>query len=347
VDDKAYLGPHIGDLENLETFESFQDSIARMERFLGVEPEIVAHDLHPDYFSTHYAQLRSGPRKVGVQHHHAHVLSALAEHGIEGPVFGLAYDGTGYGTDGSSWGGELLLADARRFQRLATFRPIALPGGDQAVRAPWRAALAMLDDAFDGAAPIDDLPLFRSLREEDVQVVRRMLKTGLNAPRAHGVGRYFDAFAALALARPLSTFEGQLALEWNMAALAAPSERGRYPYDVSSPAATRELDLRPMVRDAVYELIGGEAPAIVSARFHNTLAGASSQMIRLAAARHGRHDVVLTGGCFQNALLVERLLQDLGREFRVILHRDVPPGDGGISLGQAIAANACEWDLCA
>ncbi|MGE5815183.1 MAG: carbamoyltransferase HypF [Acidobacteriota bacterium] len=342
IGNRAYLGPHIGDLENLETFDSFQDSVARMERFLGVEPEVIAHDLHPDYFSTHYAQLRREPRKVAVQHHHAHVASALAENGIQGPVFGLAYDGTGYGTDGSAWGGELLLADTRTFTRLATFRPIALPGGDAAVRAPWRTALSMLDDAFEGSAPIDDLSLFRSLREEDVLVTRRMVAAGLNSPRAHGVGRYFDAFAAIALGRTQCTFEGQLALEWNMAALAAAGERGRYPFDISRAATPWQLDLRPMTRNAVYELIGGEAPPVVAARFHNTLAAATAQLIRLAASQHGRHDVVLTGGCFQNALLAELVLRELGREFTVRLHREVPPGDGGIALGQAIVANACE-----
>lgn len=344
--DKAFLGPHVGDLENLETFDSFEDSIMRMERFLGVEPEVIAHDLHPDYFSTRYAQRRKGRRRA-VQHHHAHVASALAEHGLEGPVFGLVYDGTGYGADGTAWGGELLLADTRTFQRLATFRPIALPGGDAAIRSPWRTALAMLDDAFDGAPPIDDLRLFRLLSEEDVTVTRRMLSAGVNSPRAHGVGRYFDAFAAIALVRPHGTYEGQLAMEWNMAALAARGERGRYPFEIMRSKTPWELDLRPMIRDVAYELIGGEAPAVVAARFHNTLAAASAQLVRLAAILYGRREVILTGGCFQNAHLAELLLNDLTPAFDVLLHREVPPGDGGIALGQAVVASACEDDVCA
>lgn len=347
VDNKAYLGPHIGDLENLETYESFRESVERMERFLGVEPEVIAHDLHPDYFSTHYAELRPETNKVAVQHHHAHVASALAEHRLKGPVFGLAYDGTGYGTDGAAWGGELLLADARGFERLATFRPIRLPGGDAAIRAPWRTALAMLEDAFDGAAPLDELRLFRGVREEDVHVTRRMLAAAVNCPLAHGVGRYFDGLAAIGLARPLSTFEGQLALEWNMAALAATGERGRYAFEIARAEVPWQLDLRPLIRDAVYELIGGESPAVVAARFHNTLSAASAQMIRLAAVQHGRHDVVLTGGCFQNALFVELVLNELAKGFTVLVHREVPPGDGGIALGQAVAANACEEFVCA
>ncbi len=340
VGDKAYLGPHVGDLENLETFDSFRESVDRMQRFLGIEPEIIAHDLHPDYYSTCYAEQRLDGRKIGVQHHHAHVASALAERGLAGPVFGLAYDGTGYGTDGTSWGGELLLADPSSFQRLATFRPIALPGGDRAIREPWRIALAMLDDAFDGAPPLDELRLFRELPEEDLHVARRMLASGLNSPRAHGVGRYFDAFAALGLVRRRSTFEGQLALEWNMAALAAPGERGRYAFELRRSGSPWQLDLRPMVRDAVYELIGGEPPATIAARFHNTLAAASAQLVRHAAVLFGRLGVVLTGGCFQNARLAELVLAELSPSFRVYLHGEVPPGDGGIALGQAVVANA-------
>lgn len=340
VGDKAYLGPHIGDLENVETFESFQESVERMQRFVGVQPEVIAHDLHPDYFSTQYAMLRHGVRKVGVQHHHAHVASLLAERGVTAPVFGLAYDGTGYGTDGTSWGGELLLVDADSFQRLATFRPIPLPGGDRAIREPWRVALALLDDAFDGAPPIDELRLFRELGEEELRVARRMLASGLNSPRAHGVGRYFDAFAAMGLGRRRSTFEGQLALEWNMAALAAPGERGRYPFELDRSGSPWQLDLRPMVRDATYELIGGEPSAVVAARFHNTIAAASAQLVRTAAALYGRLAVLLTGGCFQNARLVDLLLADLSPAFRVHLHGEVPPGDGGIALGQAVVANA-------
>jgi hydrogenase maturation protein HypF len=342
VGDAAYLGPHIGDLENLETFESYQESIERMERFLGVQPEVVAYDLHPEYLSSRYAKLRTESTKVGVQHHHAHVVSAMAEHKIAGPVFGLAYDGTGYGTDGTAWGGELLLADASAFTRVATFRPVALPGGDRAIREPWRIAVAMLEDAFEGEPPIDDLRLFRELQPEQIAVARRLIATGTNAPRSHGIGRYFDAFGALGLVRLRASYEGQLAFEWNM--LASDSgvarERGRYPFEIAHDAMPWMVDLRPMVRDAAYELIGGEAPAVVSARFHNTLAAASAQLVRHAAMLFGRLRVVLTGGCFQNALLTERVIEELAPVFRVCLHGQVPPGDGGIALGQAVAANA-------
>lgn len=338
VGDSAWLGPHIGDLENVETFEAYEEAVDRMQRFLGVTPEVVAHDLHPDYFSTTFAQGRPEALKVGVQHHHAHVASAMAEHGLAGPVIGVAYDGTGYGTDGASWGGEVLLADLEGFQRLGTFRPIRLPGGDAAIREPWRIALAMLDDAFDGGAPLDELPLFREVSRGQVDVIRRMLTSGVNVPAAHGVGRYFDAFGAIGLARQHSRFEGQVALAWNLAA--APGERGRYPFEIEADEGLRTVDLRPMVREATYELIGGELPATVSARFHNTLAYATAQLVRQVAATSTRLPVVLTGGCFQNARLAESVLAELAPAFSVYVHSQVPPGDGGISLGQAMVADA-------
>jgi hydrogenase maturation protein HypF len=341
VGDVAFLGPHVGDLENLETFESYQESIERMQRFIGVDPEIIACDQHPDYLSTRYARLRVESTKIAVQHHHAHVVSAMAEHRLAGPVFGLAYDGTGYGADGTAWGGELLLADTASYTRLATFRPIALPGGDRAIREPWRTALALLEDAFEGEPPVGDLRLFRQVTPEEIAVTRRLIGARANAPLAHGIGRYFDAMAAIGLARPRATYEGQLAFEWNMlASTSAPRERGRYPFEIVRDAAPWVVDLRPLVRDAVYELIGGESPAIVATRFHNTLAAASAQIVRLAAVLYGRLRVVLTGGCFQNALLTERTVDELGVVFRVCLHGQVPPGDGGIALGQAVAANA-------
>jgi hydrogenase maturation protein HypF len=280
--DEAWLGPHIGDLENIETYRSFEDSIERMERFLGVAPEIIAHDLHPEYLSTEYARSRPEAVKVGVQHHHAHVASAMAEHGLSGPVLGVAYDGTGYGLDGSAWGAELLLADYGRFERLATFRAIRLPG-------------------------------------------------------AHGVGRYFDAFGAVVLKRPRSRFEGQVALALNMAARSA--ERGAYPYAINYDGSPWVVDLREAIRAAVLELVAGEDAGTLAARFHNTICAATLALLREARRAYGRMPVVLTGGCFQNARLTETLLK-AGRELAIYAPGDVPPGDAGIALGQALVADA-------
>lgn len=338
-DNEAYLGPHIGDLENLETYRAYRESIVRLERFLRFEPAIIAHDLHPDYLSTSYALARRGVTPVAVQHHHAHVASVMAEHGLEGPVIGVAYDGTGLGTDGTAWGGEVLVADYARFERVATFRPVALAGGDAAIKQPWRTALALVDDAFAGDAPIDALPLFQALRPGDVDVVRHLIRDGINAPKAHGIGRYFDAIGAIGLRRPKAAYEGQIATEWNVAA--DPSERGRYRYDIDrSSTLCCIIDLRPTIRDAVFELIGGEPASRVSARFHNTLAAATVTLVRCAARVHGRLPVVLGGGCFQNRRLTESVLDGLASEFTTFIPRTVPPGDGGLSLGQAVIADA-------
>ncbi|HET9752415.1 MAG TPA: carbamoyltransferase HypF, partial [Myxococcales bacterium] len=243
--DTAVLGPHVGDLGSAETWRSMESSVERMLRFLRVEPEVIAHDLHPDSIAASFARSRKG-RLVAVQHHHAHVASAMAERGIEGPVIGVAWDGTGFGPDGTLWGGEILLATARDFQRLATLRPVPLAGGEKAIRDIWRIALAALDDAFDGAPPLARLPLFAGISAAEIAAVRQMIARGFNAPLARGVGRWFDLAGAIGLSRPRATYEGQAALEWNNAAGSAPG--GAYPYEVDRAGPVPELDLRPAVR---------------------------------------------------------------------------------------------------
>jgi hydrogenase maturation protein HypF len=345
IGDSAHLGPHIGDLENLETYRSFQESIRRMERFLRVAPAVIAYDLHPDYMSTTYALARPEPVKIAVQHHHAHVASAMAEHGLTGPVIGVAYDGTGYGTDGAAWGGEVLVAWFEGFERVATLRPIRLAGGDAAIRHPWRIALALLDDAFGGRAPVGHLRVLSEIRSDDLTVVRQMLATRFRSPLAHGVGRYFDGVGSLVLARPESRYEGQVALEWN--GIADPSEGRRYGYEIDRRRLPWEVDLRSMIRDVVRDLFAGVPAATISARFHNTLTSATAEVVRGVAGIHGALPVVLTGGCFQNARLAEGLAGELSSHFSVHLHRQVPPGDGGLALGQAVVANAIARRLMA
>ena len=338
TDGAAFLGPHIGDLENLETFEAYEHAIGRMERFLGLRPAIIAHDLHPDYLSTRYAAARPERVKIGVQHHHAHVCAAMAEHGIAGPVIGVAYDGTGLGTDGTAWGGEVLVADYLRFTRLGTFRPIRLAGGDLAIRQVWRQALALLDDAFGGAAPTDRFPLFSLVGAREMAVVRGMLAGGVNTADARGVGRYFDAVGALGLGRTEARYEGQVAMEWNLAA--DPDEDGRYEFAMGAGPGPSEVDLRPAIRALASDVMRGASAGVVSARFHNTLAAATVELIGMARRRAGDLPVVLTGGVFQNALLVERVIQAAGPGVRVLRHAAVPPGDGGLALGQAVVASA-------
>jgi hydrogenase maturation protein HypF len=251
---------------------------------------------------------------------------------------GLAYDGTGYGADGTSWGGELLLAAYDRFERLATYRPLKLAGGDLAIREPWRIALSAIDDAFAGAAPIEGLALFDRIPPRELALVRQMIAKDVNAPAAHGVGRYFDAFGAMGLGRARITYEGQAAIEWGWAADAR--ETGGYDFGLNRDVAPWQVDLRPAIRAAARELLCGVPAALVSARVHNTIAAAAANTVRLAARIHGRLPVVLSGGCFQNARLTGSIVSDLRRDLTVYAHERVPPGDGGIALGQVVVANA-------
>jgi hydrogenase maturation protein HypF len=338
VGDSAFLGPHIGDLENLDAYESFEESVRRMERFLRVTPDIIAYDLHPDYLSTRYALGRSEAARIGVQHHHAHVVSAMCEHGLGGPVIGIAYDGTGYGLDGAAWGGEVIVACRDSFERVATFRPIALAGGDAAILHPWRIALALVEDAFEGRAPLDAIRLFSRIPAPNLALVRQMIATRVRSPLAHGVGRYFDGVGSLVLARPESRYEGQIALEWNVVADIA--DTGRYDYEVDWQPPTWTIDLRPMVRAVVRELVAGTGAPAISARFHNTLVSATAEIVRAIVTKRSPAPVVLTGGCFQNPRLAETLAQALAPACDVYMHREVPPGDGGLALGQAIVADA-------
>jgi hydrogenase maturation protein HypF len=339
VGDAAWFGPHVGDLDNLETFEAFEAAVARMERFVGAAPQVVAHDLHPDYQSTRYARARAFRLRVPVQHHHAHLASAMAENGIAGPALGVAFDGAGLGSDGTMWGGELLLGDFSGFERIGTLRPIALAGGDRAVREVWRLALALVDDAFDGRFDaLDRIALFDSVDLGAIPVVRRMIASGLNTISAHGAGRYFDAVGALVFARRRAAYEGQVAVMLDN--FADSQETGAYEFAVDRGERPWRLDLRPMVRRIVQEVIAGVPGGRIAARFHNTLIEGAAAMVRALLGERGRVPVVLSGGCFQNPRLAQGIAAALRDVTTVHLNRTVPPGDGGIALGQAMVASA-------
>jgi hydrogenase maturation protein HypF len=338
--DQAWLGPHIGDLENLDTFDSYTHSIEAFERFLQVDPVIVAHDLHPDYLSTRYALSRPHAVRVGVQHHHAHVVSGMAEHHLDGPVIGVAYDGTGFGTDGTSWGGEVMVATAASFERLATFRPLILAGGDRAIREPWRISVALALDAYQGHVPEHVFSIMKGVPSSELSTMVALVNGRVQTSLARGVGRYFDAFSAFFLDRRRASFEGQLALEWNQ--VADRRVRTTYPFDIHESASPWEIDLRPAFRAAAQDRLHGVPVGVIAAAFHNTLVDATASAVRRIAQRVGRLPVVASGGCFQNARLAEGLSAALF-DFDVRLHEHVPAGDGGIALGQAVIARArCE-----
>jgi hydrogenase maturation protein HypF len=327
---RAWVGHHIGDLRNEETLRSFAEGVAHFEELFAVAPALVAHDLHPDYLSTTYALAREGVEHVGVQHHHAHLAAVLAEHGERGPALGAIYDGTGYGTDGTVWGGELLAGGLEGFARTGALWPVRMPGGDRAVRQPWRMACAWLVAAQD----TEPAPL-PGIEPRTWHAVAELARTGLAAPVTTSMGRLFDAVAALCGVRTEVTYEGQAAEE--LEASADRSERGAYPLDV----AAGVLDARPTVLAVTGDVAAGVAPAVVAARFHRAVARATAQACAGAAATHGLDTVVLSGGVWQNRLLLELtspLLRDAG--LRVLVPERLPPNDGAISFGQAAVAAA-------
>ncbi len=343
--ERAWPSPHLGDLGSPESADAWQRAVERLEDWVGARAEAIAHDLHPGYTSTRLAVAREAALHVPVQHHHAHVASAIAEHQLAGPVVGVVFDGTGLGRDGTAWGGELMLADAAGFVRLATLRAIPLAGGEAAIREVWRLALAVLEDAFDGAPPLEALPLFRTLPSERIDAVRALLRSGVRCLPAHGAGRWFDALGALVLGCPTADYSGDVAIRWN--AEADPAARRPYPFDLREPdrrdgpdVPRLEIDLRPLVREAVSDTLSGRPASGISGRFHATLAAAvAAALERLGSAVSGR-PVVLTGGCFQNPRLAEDVAAALAGRFAVHLHERLSPGDGGLAVGQALIAGA-------
>jgi hydrogenase maturation protein HypF len=325
----AILSQHIGDLENYETLEFFEETLGNLKKLFRVEPRAVAHDLHPQYLTTKYALERSGLRAVGVQHHHAHIASCMAEHGLAGEVIGVAFDGTGYGTDGAIWGGEFLVAGYAGFTRRAHLRYVPLAGGDAAVRENWRAALGYLTDTFGADATIE------GVAEERVRVVRRMIATGLNTVPTSSCGRLFDAVAALIGLRREVTFEGQAAIELEM--IAQSGEDGRYDFAVEGDGPW-QIDFRPLVAEILRD---PAAAPVKAAKFHNTLAEATVEVCLRIARETGLRRVCLSGGTFQNVRLLGTTAAALRRSgLEVYLHARVPPNDGGIALGQAAIAAA-------
>jgi hydrogenase maturation protein HypF len=340
-DGLAFLGPHIGDLDNDATLDAFEESIARFERLFRISPRLVACDRHPDYLSTRYAETRAEAerlRLVRVQHHHAHIAACLAEAGTspDEPVIGLAFDGTGLGDDGAIWGGEVLLADMRSARRLGHLAYVPLPGGDAAVRSPWRVALAWLQRA--GEEWREDLPCVAHADERERQAVARLLSpdaatVGLVAPPTSSMGRLFDAVAALIGVRQEVRDEAQAAIE--LEALADPSEEGAYAFAFDG----LTFDASPVIRDIVHHWRQGIAPAILAARFHNSVAAAVAEVCARARRLTGVSRVALSGGVWQNVFLLERVVTLLEQgEFEVLLHRRIPANDGGLALGQAAVA---------
>lgn len=335
----ALVSHHIGDLADYATLRSYTAGIAHWERLFDVAPQVLAFDLHPEYLSTKYALERAADHPeltlVGVQHHHAHIVSCLVDNGwASGPVLGVAFDGLGYGSDGTLWGGELLVADYARFTRAGHLAPVRMPGGTTAIRQPWRMAVSYLD-ATGGLA--EDLPVLRR-HADQWPAVRDLLARGTAAPVTTSAGRLFDAVAAILDLPDQITYEGQAAIALEQ--LADPSETGAYPVRLGDGDPV-VLDTMGLVRAVVEQRRRGVPAPVVAARFHRGLAGAVVAACRRLRESTGVGTVALSGGVFQNLLLLESVVDGLERaRFRVLTHSRVPPNDGGISLGQVAVAGA-------
>ncbi|MFA7005325.1 MAG: carbamoyltransferase HypF, partial [Verrucomicrobiia bacterium] len=335
VGDDVFISQHIGDLESEAAFDAFRRVIGDFERLYDVRPELVACDAHPDYLSTKFARQLGVPVRE-VQHHFAHVVSCMAENELEGPVLGVAWDGTGYGTDGTIWGGEFFRATLHDFERVAHLRQFRLPGGDNAVREPRRSAVGVLYEIFgDALFGPDAPPAVKGFSRPELQIVRQMLHKQLNTPATSSAGRLFDAAAAIAGLRQETRYEGQAAMELEFAAEAAGTDEA-YPFAIRDGQSPWVVDWEPVIRAMLDDVTENKPVGWVAAKFHNALA----EMIVAVARRIGREQVVLSGGCFQNRYLTERAVRRLEQEnFRAYWHQRVPPNDGGIALGQMVAAS--------
>ena len=335
---RAFLSQHVGDLDSEEAMGAYREAYDRAREVLRLEPEVVAHDLHPDLMTTRFAESLELPREP-VQHHHAHVAATMAELGLDGEVLGLAFDGLGFGDDGTIWGGELLQADLTAARRIGRLRPVRQPGGDAATRAPWRMALAHAAAAGLG----DDALAILAPPREEAQVVVGQLSSGLASPWTSSVGRLFDAAAALlGVCRERATYEGQPAMLLEQAASTEPAEPWETPVIEEPDRGLLQIDTRGLVAGLVEGIHRGEPVPTLAARFHASLAEAAADLCRSARESTGGLDrVVLGGGVFQNDLFTTELVARLThRGFRVFLPREVPVGDGGIALGQVAVAAA-------
>src|SRR5271157_3129350 len=334
----AFLSHHIGDMHNYETLRSFEDGITHYERLFRIWPQAIVHDLHPDYLTTRYALqrgLQDSLPTLGVQHHHAHVAACMADNGLTGeePVIGVSFDGTGFGDDGAIWGGEFLVADYAAFQRPFHIAYFPLPGGDAAIRRPARTALALLWSL--GMEWEEYLTPSEDLCAEERLALRIQLERGLNTPLTSSLGRLFDAVAALAGGRQKVNYEAQAAIE--LEAALDPSERGAYPFELQQ----AEIGLAPAIQALLADVRAGIAFPVISARFHNGLAELVRQACLQIRREKGLSRVVLSGGVWQNMALLERTFGQLQAErFQVLIHHQVPPNDGGLSLGQALVGAA-------
>ncbi len=336
----AYLSHHLGDLENLETYSAFVQGIEDFKRLFQLQPEYVTYDMHPDYLSTKYALQESGLPGIRIQHHHAHIASLLAEYGLREKIIGFAFDGTGYGPDETIWGGEVLIADLQNYQRFATLLTHPMPGGTQAIKEPWRMGAVYLWSIYGEELWKLDIPFVRNLLYRKWQLLLSAMKKQIHSPLTTSIGRLFDGISAILGICHTVNYEGQAAMELEFCALTSTDGRV-YPFELLQNESPIKIDFRPALEAILTDIKAGTEPPKIARSFHQTIARIIEELAKLARKETGINTVGLSGGCFQNYLLLTESITRLENAgFKVLIHRLVPPNDGGISLGQLVIADA-------
>ena len=338
---EAFLSQHIGDLDNIDTQHHQKNITNHFQSLMRIEPDLLVHDLHPDYPGSRYAQSRIELPSIGIQHHHAHAVSCMAEHGLDGPVIGLTLDGNGYGPDHTVWGGEVLLADYHTFERLAHLSTVEMPGGDAAIQEPWRMAVSHLYRAY--GPEYKDLKLAILQDHADkITLIEQMIDKSINSPLTSSCGRLFDSVAALLGMRHTVSFEGQAAAELEMLLEPDNTDSSSYPFEIiKAEDKPWLLPVKPIITCIVEDLLENIPSQFISRRFHNTLAALFARVCREIREQKNINSVVLSGGVFQNLNLLRQVKSSLEiLSFDVYAHEQVPTNDGGLSLGQAVAGRA-------
>jgi hydrogenase maturation protein HypF len=337
-DNRAFLSQHIGDLENLETLNFFKMTVNHLKQILQIEPEIIAYDLHPDYLSSQYALEQRDIRTIGVQHHFAHMVGCMAEHGLRERVIGLSLDGSGYGLDGCIWGGEVLVGDLSAFERRGHFAYLPMPGGARAIKEPWRMAVSYLYQAYGEGFWEYAGPWLKSQSRQKIEVLLKMIRQGINSPLTSSCGRLFDAVASLIGLRHVAAFEGQAAMELEM--VQSREDALPYPGEIKKKEGLHLIQTAPIVKGVLSDLTQGRSREQISRRFHRTLVETLTEVCCCLRQELSLEKVVLGGGVFQNRTLLSELEERLRKEeFRVYSKALVPTNDGGLALGQAVAAH--------
>jgi hydrogenase maturation protein HypF len=345
-DDYFFPSHHIGDLENAETLRSFEEGIEHFKRLFFVKPEVIVYDLHPEYLSTKYAVAQTKiSEKIGVQHHYAHIVSCMADNGLEPltpegkprKVIGVGFDGIGYGEDGSIWGGEFLIADYFGYTRAGHLRAVAMPGGEAAIREPWRMAGSFLKESFGDSFMNLGIEFAGRIDRDAWAVIQKSIDLNINCFQTSSMGRLFDAVSSLIGVRDVIHYEGQAAIELEY--VAGERSEKAYAFDVQKVDGVHVVDWQPLFEQIVRDLRRGETRGTIASKFHNAVAKMIVNVCEILRNEHGLEEAALSGGVFQNTLLLEKTVPLLEKSgFRAYVHHRVPTNDGGISLGQAAFA---------